>query len=177
MSARYTRPAIALHWLIAALILGGFALGLYMTEMDLSPQKLKLYAYHKWVGVTVFALAWLRLIWRLTHTPPPPPSVPRWQVQAARVAHGLLYGLMFAAPLSGWLMSSAGGFQTVWFGVLPLPDLLEKNRALFELLKQAHRVINYSFGVLVAVHVAAALKHHFIARDEVLARMLPWIKR
>ncbi|HKY01004.1 MAG TPA: cytochrome b [Burkholderiales bacterium] len=172
-AASYTHTAKTLHWLIALLILGLFCLGLYMADLRLSPLKLKLYSYHKWAGVTVFALALLRVCWRLRHQPPPlPVSQPLWQQRAAHAGHFLLYVLMLAAPLSGWLMSSALGFQTVWFGVLPLPDLLDKNKELGEGLKLLHRYLNYSFMVVVVGHVLAALKHQWIDRDGTLDRML-----
>ena len=87
----------------------------------------------------------------------------------------LLYLLMIFVPLSGWLMSSAKGFQTVYFGALPLPDLLAKNDELGELLEQAHALLNYSMAALVVAHLGAALKHHFVDRDEVLVRMLPFL--
>ena len=89
------------------------------------------------------------------------------------MTHWLLYALMFAIPLSGWLMSSALGFQTVWFGVLPLPDLVPKDKALGDALRAVHEVLNFTLLALVGVHTAAALKHHFIDRDTVLTRMLP----
>src|SRR3989338_8669165 len=121
----YTGVAIGLHWLIAIAIIGSFAVGLYMVDLPLSPQKLKIYSWHKWAGVTIFLCVVLRLGWRLLHRPPDlPAGMPAWQRKAAEATHVLLYLLMFAVPLSGWLMSSAKGFQTVWFGVLPLPDLL-----------------------------------------------------
>ena len=171
---RYTRTAMSLHWLIALMLFGMFGLGLYMTELPLSPTKLKLYSYHKWAGVTLFLLVLLRLGWRVTHMPPAlPPGTPAWQARAAAAGHHLLYVLMIAAPLSGWLMSSAKGFQTVWFGVLPLPDLLAKDEALGEALLLTHRLLNWFFMLVVAGHVVAALKHHFIDRDGLLSRMLP----
>lgn len=177
MPTAYTRTAIALHWLVALLILAALPLGLYMTELPLSPQKLKFYAWHKWLGVTVFALVLVRLAWRATHRPLPlPASVPAWQRAAADVTHGLLYALMLTLPLSGWLMSSAKGFQTVYLGIIPIPDLLPKDEALGETLDVLHTALAYGLIVLLGVHVAAALKHHVVDRDEVLARMLPWIK-
>jgi cytochrome b561 len=173
---RYTHFAIGLHWLIAFAIVGTFALGLYMHELPLSPQKLKLYSWHKWAGVTIFMCVVLRLGWRLLHRPPElPAAMPAWQRQAAAATHVLLYLLMFAVPLSGWLMSSAKGFQTVWFGVLPLPDLLDKNKELGDLLKEVHEFLNFSMATLVAAHLGAALKHHFLDRDDVLARMIPFL--
>ncbi len=172
---RYTRTAMALHWLIALALFGLFGLGLYMVELPLSPTKLKLYSYHKWAGVTVFLLVLLRLGWRVTHVPPPlPAGMPSWQVRAAAAGHHLLYVLMIVVPLSGWLMSSAKGFQTVWFGVLPLPDLLDKDKALGDALLRTHECLNYLFMAVVGGHVTAALKHQFVDRDGLLSRMLPW---
>ena len=169
---RYSTQAIVLHWLMALLIFAGFPLGLYMVDLPLSPDKLKLYSYHKWIGVTVFLLVAARLAWQLTHTPPPLPNgIAAWQRRASAAVHGLLYLLMIAIPLSGWLMSSAKGFQTVWFGVLPLPDLLEKNRELSDLLAEVHEAMSFMLLGLVILHVGAALKHHFIERQAYLQRM------
>jgi cytochrome b561 len=170
--ARYSTPAIVLHWLVALLIFVGFPLGLYMSDLTLSPTKLQLYSYHKWIGITVLVLAGLRVVWRLMHRPPPlPDGVVRWQRQASAVVHGLLYVLILVIPLSGWLMSSAKGFQTVWFGVLPLPDLIGKDKGLGELLEEVHQVLNFTLLGFVILHVGAALQHHFIERQPFLQRM------
>ncbi|EXI82272.1 MAG: hypothetical protein AW10_00720 [Candidatus Accumulibacter appositus] len=175
---RYSPPAIALHWLMAFLLIGLFSLGIYMHELPLSPDKLKLYSWHKWAGVTAFMLVLLRLLWRFGHPPPAlPAAMPSWQKAASHGMHHLLYVLMVAIPLSGWLMSSAKGFQTVYFGVLPLPDLLGKDKELGELLQTVHKVLNLSLAALVVAHVGAALKHHLVDRDDVLSRMLPFGKR
>lgn len=177
-SASYTRTAIGLHWLIAIAIVTTFSVGLYMSDLPLSPDKLKIYSWHKWAGVTIFLLVAFRLMWRLTHRPPPlPVGMPAWQYTAAEAAHWLLYALMIAVPLSGWLMSSAKGFQTVYFGVLPLPDLLAKNKGLGKTLETVHQALNFTMAGLVLAHAGAALKHHFIDRDAVLARMLPFLKK
>lgn len=174
----YTRTAIALHWLIALLIVGAFCVGLYMHDLPLSPQKLRIYSWHKWAGVSIFALVLVRLAWRLGHRPPAlPASMPDWQQALAHGLHGVLYLLMLAVPLSGWLMSSAKGFQTVWFGVLPLPDLVGKDQELGEMLEAAHRVLNFGFAALVLGHAAVAIKHHLIDRDDVLVRMLPFLHK
>lgn len=173
---RYKLPAIALHWLIALLMCCGFGLGLYMVELRFSPQKLTFYSYHKWIGVTVFSLALLRLMWRLTHRPPPlPSSVPSWQKAVSGAIHALFYLLMLSIPLSGWIYSSAAGVPTVPFGVaaLQLPDLVERNRDLAVSLKFLHLALNYTLAGLVLLHVAAALKHQFLDRDGLLLRMLP----
>ena len=174
MSAHYTKTAKGLHWLMAVLFFGMLGLGFYMQGLPLSPDKLKLYSWHKWVGVTVFLLALFRIAWRVTHQPPAlPSSMPRLMQIAAHAGHHMLYMLMFLIPLSGWLMSSAKGFQTVWFGILPIPDLLEKNKLLGDLLQTVHVSLNYLFIAVLIGHVGAALKHHFIDKDDILTRMLP----
>ncbi len=171
---RYTNTAIALHWLVALLIFAAFPLGMYMHDLPLSPTKLQLYSYHKWLGMTVLLLAVLRVVWRVTHTPPAlPDHLPRWQKIASAATHQFLYVLIVLVPLSGWLMSSAKGFKTVWFGVLPLPDLLGKDKALGDALAGVHASLNYLLLALVLLHIAAALKHRFIDRDEVMGRILP----
>lgn len=174
----YTRTAVALHWLVAVLIVGTFCVGLYMHDLPLSPQKLKIYSWHKWAGVTIFMLALVRVVWRLGHRPPDLPSaMPAWQQMAAHGLHIALYLLMLAVPLTGWLMSSAKGFQTVWFGVLPLPDLLGKDKELGDLLQTVHMSLNFLFAGLVGAHAAAAVKHHLVDRDDVLVRMLPFLAK
>jgi cytochrome b561 len=176
VNPRYTLTAIAFHWIIALLILCGFGLGLYMVDLKFSPQKLSLYAYHKWIGVSVFALVCLRLLWRITHTPPAPPAgMPQWQKAVSGAVHMMLYALMFFIPLTGWLYSSSTGVPTVPFGVsaLQLPDLLERNKETAATLKFVHMTLNYTLAVLVLLHFAAALKHQFIDRDGLIRRMLP----
>lgn len=174
---RYTRTAIGLHWLVAVALIGTFGLGLYMHELPFSPDKLKLYSWHKWAGVSIFLLVLTRILWRLAHRPPPPVSMPAWQRRAAESVHLLLYVLMLAIPVSGWLMSSAKGVPTVWFGVLPLPDLLGKDKELGELLETVHKTFNFSMAALVLAHAGAALKHHLVDHDDVLVRMLPMLKK
>ena len=176
MNTRYTHTAITIHWLIALLIFATFPLGVYMHDLPLSPQKLQLYSYHKWIGVTVFMLAIIRLSWRVTHRPPPlPDTMPAWEKFAAESVHYLLYTLIFIIPLSGWLMSSAKGVQTVWFGVLPLPNLVGKDKELGDLLHEVHETLNLGLLGLVLAHAGAALKHHFIQHDGILARMIPFL--
>jgi cytochrome b561 len=170
---RYTPVAIALHWLLALLIVGTFALGAYMHDLPFSPARLKLYNWHKWAGVTILALSALRLLWRLTHQPPADAPMPAWQRRAAHAAHWTLYALFFAVPLVGWAYSSAAGFPIVWLGVLPLPDFVAPDRALAEAIKPLHGALAWALAVVVVAHMAAALKHHFIDRDGLLNRMRP----
>ena len=168
---RYTRTAIVLHWLLALMIVGSFGVGLYMADLPFSPSRLKLYNWHKWAGVTILALSAARLLWRLSHRPPADLPMPAWQQRAAHAVHLLLYGLFFAVPLAGWAYSSAAGFPVVWFGVLPLPDFVPVDRALAEAIKPVHKLLAFALTGTVLLHVAAALKHHFIDRDGTLQRL------
>jgi cytochrome b561 len=169
----YTRTAIALHWLVALSLFGTFAMGIYMSDLPMSPTRLKLFNWHKWAGVSLLALAVLRLAWRLTHKVPAEVPGPAWQQRAARLTHLALYVLFFAVPLTGWAYSSASGFPVVWFGVLPLPDLAPVDRDLAETLKAIHKALNITMAALVLTHIAGALKHQWVDRDGLLARMWP----
>lgn len=178
ISGGYRAPAIALHWVIALAIFAAFGLGLYMTDIPgFTPTKLRLYSWHKWIGVTVFGLAVLRVLWRLTH---PAPAVaagtPPWQATAAHATHGLLYALILIVPLTGYLYSLAAGVPVVYLGRWPLPQLIEPNDAWKETLKSAHVWLNYLMAVLVGLHAAAAVKHQWVNRDGTLARMLPFLR-
>jgi len=170
---RYTAPAIALHWLLAAAIVVSFGVGLYMTSLPLSPQRVRLYNWHKWAGVTIFTLSALRLLWRLWHRPPQDVPMSAWQRKAAHGTHLLMYLLFFAVPLVGWAYSSAAGFPVVVYGVLPLPDLVAPDKALALAIKPWHWRLAYLLAAVVVLHVAAAIKHHVVDRDRLLSRMWP----
>lgn len=177
-SFRYHGISITLHWVLALALVLSFGLGLYMADLPFSPQRLKLYSWHKWAGVVILALSLLRLLWRFTHQPPALPrrveaAMPTWQVRAYHATHGLLYALFFVVPLIGWAYSSAAGFSIVLFGVLPLPDFVQPDKALAALIKPWHEVSAFALAGLVVLHVAAALKHHWVDRDGLLQRMLP----
>ncbi len=177
-AARYGGVAITLHWLLAALLLGMLGMGWYMTGLPFSPQRLKLYNWHKWAGVAVLALAALRLAWRLAKRPPPLPArvaaaMPRWQRAAHHGVQGLLIALSLLVPLLGWAYSSAAGFPVVFLGLVPLPDLLAADEALADLVKPWHARLAYMLAALALVHILAALKHHWLDRDGLLARMWP----
>jgi cytochrome b561 len=169
--AGYTRTAIGLHWLIALLIAAGFTLGLLLGDMKLSPLKAQLESYHKWIGVTVFLGLVLRAFWRLTHRPPPLPAMPAWQVVAAKFTHGLLYTLMAAVPITGWLFSSAHGYPVKYLGLWQLPDLVPKDQSLARALHAIHENFAWLMVYVAGLHAAAALKHHFYDRDDTLRRM------
>jgi cytochrome b561 len=173
---RYTTPAIALHWVLAIAIVVSFSVGLYMHELPFSPFRLKLYNWHKWAGVTILFLSVLRLVWRVTHQPPALPAgmsaaMPAWQHTAHHATHHLLYALFFIVPLTGWAYSSAAGFPIVWFGVLPLPDVVGADKALAEVIKPLHKFSTFALAGLVVLHVAAALKHQLVDKDGLMARM------
>lgn len=176
---RYTRTAISLHWLIALLIVAAFTLGLIMSDMPgLSMTKLKYFSWHKWLGITIFILALLRVVWRLIHPAPAiAAGIPDWQRLAAIWMHRLLYLLIVVIPLTGYFYSLAAGVPVVYLGIIPLPVLIEKNAFLKDVLDNVHSILNFTMAGLVALHVLGALKHQFIDRDGTLARMLPFLQR
>jgi cytochrome b561 len=167
---RYTRVAIGLHWTIATLILVNLAIGLFADALKGVP----LMPVHKAIGLTVLALSVVRLGWRLTHPAPPlPATVPGWQRATAHVTHFLLYALMILLPLSGWWMVSASAQRRPldWFGLFPLPYL--PVQAGGGIAHDAHGLLGWTMLALVILHIGGALKHHWIDRDSVLARMAP----
>lgn len=173
-ASRYTRTAIGLHWAVAGFVLAALFMGWTMTSMDVSPQRLKVYNWHKWVGVTILLLATVRLVWRLTHRPPPLAVSARWQQLAARMGHGLLYLLLLAMPVTGWIYSNYSGYPVVYLGKVPLPNLVERDRELAATWVQVHGTLAVVLAVLVAGHVLAALYHQFVLKDGTLRRMFTW---
>lgn len=171
---RYHRLSIFIHWLIAVLIIGAFALGSIMTDMKISPSKLQYYSWHKWLGVSILALVALRLLSRLVlGAPAYPDSMKKWEKQLATSTHIFLYVLMFAVPLSGYFYTSAAGIPVVYFKLIELPTIIGPNPELKPFLKELHEVLTTVLLIVVSLHVAAALKHHFIDRDGIFQRMLP----
>jgi cytochrome b561 len=173
----YGEVAIVLHWLLAVLIVAAFFLGLSMVDLPFSPRRFRFFNWHKWLGVAVLALSAARLLWRAAGHPPPaaPAGMPAWQLTAFRATHVVFYALFFAVPLLGWAYTSAVGVPVVFLGWLPLPDFVPRDKALGdEVLKPLHQITSYVLAAVVVVHVAAAFKHHFIARDRLLVRMWPW---
>jgi cytochrome b561 len=173
-TARYGIVAQALHWLVAALIVAMFGLGWYMTGLPLSERKFELYQLHKSLGITILMLAAVRLTWRLFDPAPPLPAHLRpWERTAARANHALLYIMLFMQPIVGFLQSNAANFPVVWWGVVQLPAVIGSDEALAETLVVVHRWNSRLLLALVLLHVGAALRHHFILKDDVLRRMLP----
>lgn len=173
---KYAGLSIFFHWLIAILIIAAFGLGLYMTDLRISPTKLKLYSWHKWLGVTILGLVALRLIVKLFKgTPVYPNSMKNWEKQVAKLTHLALYFLMFAVPISGYFYTYAAGFPINYFGLIELPALIAPNPEIKNTLKELHEILANSMLILVLLHFAAALKHYFIDKDGILQRMLPFL--
>lgn len=171
---RYPTLSIALHWLIALLIIAAFSLGLYMTGLPFSLTKLKLFSWHKWLGITILGLVAIRLLYRLFQaTPPYPDSTEKWEKVAAHSVHLALYFFMFAVPLSGYFYTYAAGFPVVYLGLVELPAPIAPDPLLKVQLKTLHEVLTTGMLMLISLHIAAALKHHFIDKDSIINRMLP----
>jgi len=177
---RYGVVAIALHWLMAALLIGLVALGLYMVslpDVGFETRKITLILYHKQLGILALTLVALRLAWRVGNALPSlVATLPEWQKVTARFVHLSFYALMFALPVSGWLMSSAAGIPVSFFGWFDLPDLVAHDESRFRALIEIHKWLAYALMVCIAVHMGAALRHHLVSKDDTLAKMLPGVR-
>jgi cytochrome b561 len=172
--ARYTTTAILLHWVIALLVFALFAVGWNMVDLPRGPDRSYNFALHKSLGLTVFGLAVVRLVWRYFHRPPPyPESMARWRITLARSAHLLFYVLLILQPVSGYISSSFSGYSTKYFG-LPLPGWGWRDPPLNEFFTEIHVMNSVLFLVLIGVHVAGALTHLFDQDRGILRRILPW---
>ena len=166
--------AIFLHWLMAILIICMIILGIYMNNIENSPEKFKLYGLHKSFGTLILGLVILRLSWKLINIAPELPlNMKSWEKIAAKLGHLTLYFFMFAIPLSGWLMSSAAGFSVSFFGLFTLPNLIHPNNELRKFFGEVHEIMAFALIGVVIIHLIAALHHHFFKKDNVLTRMLP----
>lgn len=174
---RYGSVAQTLHWVVVVLLIVQFVLATIADDLPNGFEKLVTLARHKSVGMTILALAALRLAWRFFDHPPPLASMPRWQAVSARISHMALYALLFAMPLTGWMMSSASNMPVSWFGLAQLPDLVAPDPALKEALNEIHEALSKILIAFASLHVAAALKHQFLDRDGLMFRMLPWRSR
>ncbi len=184
-SPRYTTVAVILHWLIAVM-LAGQIFGGWLAADESTPraQAFQLFQLHKSFGLTILALSIARLVWRLGHKAPPmPETMAGWERAAARSVHVLFYILIIAMPLSGWALISSAPYTvtTMYFGLFEVPVLpvfsgALRGKDMHELLESTHSALVWITIGLFLLHVAAALKHHFVNRDGVLARMLPFLK-
>ncbi|MBB6093418.1 cytochrome b561 [Povalibacter uvarum] len=173
-AVRYGVAAQLFHWSIVVLIITQVILAEKADGLPLGPAKIAVLAQHKSVGMTIFMLAVVRLLWRFVNPVPPLPSgMPAWQRVAAHISHGALYALILITPLFGWLMSSARNFPVSWFGVFTFPDLVQPDKARYEFFHGAHELVAKTLVVIAIVHALAALKHQFLDRDGLLRRMLP----
>lgn len=175
MALTYRPIARLLHWLTALAVIGMVGVGWWMVGLPLGLQKLHVYAWHKWIGLAVLTLTVLRLLWRWRVPPPPlPDTVAPWERRLAPLVHWLLLGLLLAMPLSGWTMSSAAGVAVVWFGVVPMPDFVPRDPALFENLRFAHNALSKLLVAAVLLHWAAVVRHDVLRRDGIFRRMSPF---
>ena len=173
--AGYDSLAKTLHWTTALLVLGLIGLGLWMVDLPISLTKLLAYGWHKWIGLVVLVLTVLRLLWRWRAPPPPlPDAVAAWHRRLVPLSHGTLLVLLLAMPVSGWLMSSAGGVTVYWFGVLQLPDLVPRDPLTFEMLRTLHHRLAWTLIAVLAVHVLAVVHHDILRRDGIFRRMRPF---
>jgi len=171
----WTGPAKLFHWLMALLIFAQISLGLVAVSLRISPTKLNVFVWHKSLGMLILALLALRLLWRLSHRAPELPwEMPLWERAGAQLSHFLLYALMIALPLTGWVISSASNVPFKIFWTLPLPAIAAPDKALADLFATIHGWLVTLLALVLVAHVGAALRHHYVKKDTVLARMLPW---
>jgi cytochrome b561 len=165
----------ALHWIIVLLIINQWIIAERADALPNGLAKLQVLAWHKSFGITILMLAAIRLVWRLMNpTPDLTAETKPWERVLAKLSHLLLYALIFAMPLTGWMMSSARNFPVSWFKLFQLPDLVAPGEQTFHQMNDLHHLL---FKVLVGVallHIAGALKHHFYDKNDVLKRMLPF---
>ena len=164
-----------LHWITVPLIIALFAMGPVMTELPLNKLKQELYAWHKWIGLLVLMLMTMRLLWRLASPNPPtaPAHLSRIIKLSAAIGHAALYVLVVIVPLIGWARSSTAGFEIVLLEVIPIPNIWEKDEELSKTLARIHYWSAYALGLMLLVHMAAALFHHTLLKDPVMRRMKP----
>ncbi|MBI1212747.1 MAG: cytochrome b [Alphaproteobacteria bacterium] len=171
--ADYGPTAKSLHWLIVALLVVQFLIGWLMPDIHRGDTPGEPMMFHISFGITIMMVILVRLAWRITHMVAPAPGLPRWQIVAAETVHWLLYAVVFATTLTGWLFESVRGWTIYFFGLFPLPTLVEQGSTWGRAIARYHTILTWVLLVLVAGHVAAALWHYFITKDKVLQRMLP----
>ncbi len=173
-STRYGAVSQLLHWVIVALVAIQVVLGFTGAELPVGIERLITLARHKSLGMTILALMLARLAWRLANPVPDlPAQMPALERRLARIAHWLFYGLLLTLPVVGWIASSASNLTVSWFGLFTFPDLVDTDPVLAKQAKAVHAVLARGLLALIALHAGAALRHHFLLRDDVLRRMLP----
>lgn len=171
---KYSVVAIAIHWLMAVLVIALIGIGWFMVELPQGPMRGKYFALHKSIGLTVLALLVLRIVWRIGHPPPLlPGSVPRWQRGLAALVHLGFYAVLLVQPVSGYLSSSFSGYSTQWFGV-PLPQWGWRDAPLNELFTEIHVIGSIALVVLLLIHLLGVLSHAASGEWRLLRRMWPW---
>jgi cytochrome b561 len=164
------------HWVTALIVIGLVAVGFYMGDMPIGAAKIKTYNLHKSFGITVLMMTLCRILWNnIDKRPVLDDKIQFWEKPLLTPMHTLFYVLLIAMPLSGWLMSSTGGGPVAFFGLFTLPDLMAPDKAVSKIFRQAHEIIGITLAVMAGLHVAEAVKHHFIDKDPFLRRMLPVI--
>jgi cytochrome b561 len=175
MHARYTDTAIALHWVIALLLLGQFAFGLSLDDIPRGTPARGFYVnLHKSTGIVIGLLILLRIGWRLTHKPPPlPATMPAWQRRAARISHVMLYLCMIMLPLSGYLASNFSRHGVKFFNLVHWQPWGPDDKTWYAMFNGLHHLAALLLAVLVALHLLAVAKHMLLDRDGLLLRMWP----
>lgn len=171
---QYGAVSKAIHWLMGLTIIGLLAVGLYMEGLDASPLKFQIYGLHKAIGIAVLAVFFVRVFWRFTNIVPDSlPSHRAWEKFLAHSVHVFLYVAMIGMPLSGWMMSSAAGYPVEFFGLFTLPHIVPESESLGDLMREIHALLGCALMAALGLHIAGALKHHFIDKDNTLRRMIP----
>jgi len=175
---RYGAVAQFFHWAVVVLIAFQYTWAWRIDETEAVRARFELVIQHKTIGMAILVLAILRLVWRLFNRPPPlPKHLASWEVWAAKLGHAGLYVLIFIVPISGWLYSQAAGYGDYWWGPVSFPSFIEASPAAEDFFYELHELLVTLLMILAAVHILAALRHHFFLKDNVLKRMLPqWRK-
>lgn len=172
---RYGLVSLFFHWAVVVLLIVQYTWAFRIDRAEGLRVRFELVTQHKTLGMVILALVILRLLWRVFNRPPPlPVTMPRWERYIAGITHWLLYGLVLAMPVTGWLYSSAAGFGEQWWGPVNFPALIESSEFWQDWFGLIHRALAIALATLVGLHVLAALRHQFVVRDDILRRMLPF---
>jgi cytochrome b561 len=177
-TTHYDTVARLFHWTTAALVLLIIPIGWIMTRLDRGLAQESLFITHESIGLTILGLTAARIAWRLSHPAAPrSPDLSPLEARASGIVHTLLYLLLLALPISGYIMEAAGGFPLTYFGLAEVPRLVAKDEPLSKLAEITHLTLQFGVSLCIALHIGAALHHHFLRHNDVLARMLPRLRR